>query len=68
MPTMSGMQLFEHVRENEPALAARFVFATRGATQKSVEQFLASIPNLVLEKPFEMRVLRELVADLVRAS
>jgi signal transduction histidine kinase len=68
MPTMSGMQLFEHVRENEPALAARFVFATGGATQKSVEQFLASIPNLVLEKPFEMRVLRELVADLVRAS
>ena len=68
MPTMSGMQLFETVREKVPHLAARFVFATGGATQKSVEHFLASIPNLVLEKPFEMRVLRELVADLVRAS
>ena len=68
MPTMSGMQLFEKVRESAPSLAERFVFATGGATQKSVEQFLASIPNLVLEKPFEMRVLRDLVADLVRSS
>jgi CheY-like chemotaxis protein len=68
MPTMSGMQLFEHVRKHVPALAERFVFATGGATQKSVEEFLAAIPNLVLEKPFEMRVLRQLVADLQRAS
>ncbi len=68
MPTMSGMQLFEQVREHKPALAERFVFATGGATQKSVEEFLGSIPNLVLEKPFDMRVLRQLVADRQRAS
>ncbi len=68
MPTMSGMQLFERVRELAPALTSRFVFATGGATQKSVEQFLAALPNQVLEKPFEMRVLRELVADRVRAA
>jgi len=68
MPTMSGMQLFEIVRDKTPALASRFVFATGGATQKSVEQFLAAIPNLVLEKPFEMKVLRELIADLQRTS
>lgn len=66
MPTMSGIQLFEHVRSLAPALAERFVFATGGATQKSVEHFLASIPNLVLEKPFDMRILRQLVADLQR--
>lgn len=68
MPTMSGMQLFEHVRTLAPALAERFVFATGGATQKNVEQFLASIPNLVLEKPFDMKVLKKLISDLQRAS
>lgn len=68
MPTMSGMELFERVRELSPALAERFVFATGGATQKSVEQFLASIPNVVLEKPFDMKILKKLIAERQRTS
>jgi CheY-like chemotaxis protein len=64
MPAMNGMQLFEHVRRESPALAARFVFATAGSTQRYVEDFLATVPNRVLEKPFEMRILRDLIAAL----
>jgi CheY-like chemotaxis protein len=64
MPAMNGVQLFERVRSECPALAARFVFATAGSTHGDAERFLASLPNRVLEKPFEVRVLRELVAAL----
>lgn len=68
MPEMNGMQLFEHVRSERPLLAERFVFATAGSTQVHIEEFLARVPNRVLEKPFELRVLRELVCELQHAS
>lgn len=54
----------ETTSEIAPSLLPRIVFATGGATQRDIEQFLASITNLVLENPFDMRVLRKLVADL----
>jgi CheY-like chemotaxis protein len=68
MPAMSGMQFYHHVRDRYPMLISRIVFATGGATQRDIEEFLASISNRVLEKPFEMSVLRELIADLQRTS
>jgi CheY-like chemotaxis protein len=68
MPTMSGMRLYEEIRKLDEALLPRIVFATGGSTQRDIEAFLASVTNLVLEKPFEMRVLRKLVADLQRVS
>lgn len=68
MPLMSGMQLYQIVRERHPPLAERFVFATGGATQRELEEFLRSVTNRVLEKPFDMAVLRELIADLQRVA
>jgi signal transduction histidine kinase len=68
MPTMSGMQLYHAVRESNPELAVRFVFATGGATQRELEEFLRLVPNRVLEKPFDLSVLRALIADLQRLA
>ncbi len=68
MPTMSGMELFHTIRERFPRLVDRIVFATGGATQRDIEEFLSSITNVVLEKPFDMKVLRELIADVQRTS
>lgn len=68
MPAMSGMQLYQLVRDELPALAERFVFATGGATQRELEEFLCSVPNRVLEKPFDLAVLRDLLADLQRLA
>lgn len=68
MPAMSGMQLFQIVKECYPALADRFVFATGGSSQRELEDFLRSIPNRVLEKPFDLGVLRALLAELQRTS
>jgi hypothetical protein len=65
---MSGMQLYYHVRERNPALVDRFVFATGGATQKDLEEFLRSVTNRVLEKPFDLAVLRGLIGDIRRVA
>ncbi len=68
MPTMSGMQLYHHVRERHPEVAERFIFATGGATQRELEVFLRSVTNRVLEKPFDLGVLRGIIADRQRVA
>jgi len=68
MPTMSGMQLYQVLRERHPRLAERVVFATGGASQRELEEFLRTVQNRVLEKPFDMAVLRELIAELQRIA
>jgi two-component system, NtrC family, sensor kinase len=68
MPTMSGMQLYHLVRERYPHLVERFIFATGGATQRELEEFLRSVPNRVLEKPFDLSVLRVIIDELVRVD
>jgi signal transduction histidine kinase len=61
MPDTNGMDVYAWVRANAPALAERFVFATGGATQRDLEEFLQSVPNEVLEKPFELSAIQALI-------
>jgi signal transduction histidine kinase len=64
MPEMTGMQLFEIVRRDLPALAERFVFMTGGAFTSSATSFLAEVPNPCLEKPVNVDTLRTVVRQL----
>jgi PAS domain S-box-containing protein len=61
MPEMTGMELHARLREVAPALAERTVFLTGGAFTPGARDFLASVPNAHLEKPFEPEALRALV-------
>jgi PAS domain S-box-containing protein len=54
MPEMTGMELYERVRRSQAELASRFVFMTGAATAARVSDFVASVRNRVLEKPFEI--------------
>jgi PAS domain S-box-containing protein len=65
MPGMTGMDLHEKVRAERPGLAARFVFLTGGAFTATARDFLTSVPNARVEKPFEPAALRDLVARLL---
>jgi CheY-like chemotaxis protein/two-component sensor histidine kinase len=65
MPEMTGMDLHAHLAAIAPALAERIVFVTGGAFTDRAREFLASVPNPQLEKPFDPSALRELVARLV---
>ncbi len=65
MPEVSGMDVFETVLEEQPELAPRFVFMTGGAFTSRARAFLEQVSNPRLEKPFDGKTLRQLVAHHV---
>lgn len=63
MPRVSGIELYHRVKADLPALASTFIFVTGGAMDPACHEFLASLDNVVLTKPFEMR---ELIVQVER--
>jgi CheY-like chemotaxis protein len=55
MADVSGMALFEELTRRRPAVARAIVFMTGGVFDPKVAEFLASIPNDCLDKPFDVR-------------
>jgi PAS domain S-box-containing protein len=65
MPQVSGMELYAEVMRLAPEQAGRFVFTTGGAYTPSAQDFLDSVQNPRIEKPFDVDALTTLVRDLV---
>lgn len=65
MPRMTGIEFYQCLRRQKPALAERIVFLTGGATDASAEAFLGSLPNRVMNKPFEVAALQAAVQELL---
>jgi CheY-like chemotaxis protein len=68
MPAMTGMDLHAQLATAAPAQARRMVFLTGGAFTPSARAFLESVPNRRLEKPFDPKVVSDLVAEMVAAG
>jgi two-component system NtrC family sensor kinase len=51
------------VCQQRPEISSRFVFMTGGAFTASAREFLKETPLACLEKPFELRQIRELVTQ-----
>jgi signal transduction histidine kinase len=66
MPEISGMELYQMIRQARPALVERMVFVTGGALLDGVREFLADVPNEHLEKPVERRRLQAFADQLLR--
>ena len=62
MPEISGMDVFTHLNRTRPDYTKRFVFMTGGAFTPKAREFLESIANEHIEKPFSIRDLRNLVS------
>ncbi|NOU33919.1 MAG: response regulator, partial [Polyangiaceae bacterium] len=67
MPGLSGMALYEELGRVAPEHQARVVFLTGGAFTPEARTFLDEVPNLRLEKPFDVRRITELAAERVNA-
>jgi CheY-like chemotaxis protein len=67
MPDMTGMDFFEALLRASPDLAHRVVFMTGGALTMRVADFLSTVPNLHLEKPFDFENLRAAVQEAMTA-
>ncbi len=66
MPEVSGIELYRELASRHPELAARVVFITGGAFTPEATAFLRQTGNPLLEKPFDLPRLRELVAGGTR--
>jgi PAS domain S-box-containing protein len=53
MPGITGMDLYERVRQSAPEVSRRFIFITGGSYTARARQFLERVPNPQLEKPFD---------------
>jgi DNA-binding response OmpR family regulator len=62
---MDGQALFDAARAERPSQASRFVFLTGGATTEEHAEFLRRCGRPVLEKPFKMEELDEVLALVV---
>lgn len=67
MPYLPGNEFFAQLREHYPELVGRVVFMTGGAFNAQVQQFLRTVPNAILDKPFETRALHEAIAHVLEA-
>ncbi|MGH7823277.1 MAG: response regulator, partial [Candidatus Binatia bacterium] len=63
MPGMSGIDVYERLRQQKPAQASRVVLMTADAASLEVRVFLESVDLPVLLKPFDMGTVREAIAQ-----
>jgi CheY-like chemotaxis protein len=68
MPAMTGMDLHALIAGEMPEQAARIVFVTGGAFTPAARNFVANVPNTVLEKPFDRKALDAVLARHLRRS
>jgi CheY-like chemotaxis protein len=66
MPQMTGMDLHAELTRAVPGMAEKMVFMTGGAFDDKASDFLDSVPNAQVLKPFCRTTLRQLVQDRIR--
>ncbi len=66
MPEISGIELYQELCRTAPDCSRRMVFLTGGAFTEGAKEFLESVPNPRLEKPFDPDRLRALVREQLR--
>ncbi|NVJ05689.1 PAS domain S-box protein [Myxococcus sp. AM001] len=65
MPGISGMDVYERVRERGDGIAERFIFITGGSYTTRARQFLERVPNLQIEKPFDVESIHQGLGQLL---
>lgn len=65
MPELSGIDIYEHCQKQKPELAQRFVFMTGGTFTPASREFLDSVTNIFIEKPFDLQTIRHIVQSRI---
>jgi CheY-like chemotaxis protein len=68
MPRMTGIELYERMLTDDPEAARRIVFLSGGAVDVRTSDFLASVPNVCVEKPVSANALRALIQQRLGSS
>lgn len=64
MPKMSGMDLYEILERELPALTKKMIFITGGAFTERAQLFLERVGDRKLDKPFTFESLRDLILSV----
>ena len=64
MPGMDGIEFYRTLRDEHPGLERRIVFMTGGAFTRVAAEFLASVDNRHLEKPFSLALIERIVREM----
>jgi nitrogen-specific signal transduction histidine kinase len=65
MPNRTGVDFYNDLAALAPGETSKIVFLTGGAFVTTAREFLDSVPNLRIEKPFEPDALRRVVAGML---
>jgi CheY-like chemotaxis protein len=68
MPQVTGMELYAQLMAIDPSWGPKMIFASGGAFTQGSRQFLDSISNLRIEKPFESNALLAIVNQLFQTQ
>jgi len=68
MPEVTGMEMYERLRQMAPEQAQRVVFLTGGAFTPAAREFLDTVPNPIVEKPFDPKSLRSIIAQFASSA
>jgi DNA-binding NtrC family response regulator len=66
MPDYSGVQLHDWLAENRPDLFAALIITTGDLASPALRDFVARTPRPLIEKPFELSVLAQLIEAVIR--
>lgn len=64
MPSMTGGEFHAALEQVAPSMSARIVFVT-GSVSEATSSLFGSVPNMVLSKPFEAAVIREIAREFL---
>jgi PAS domain S-box-containing protein len=67
MPKVTGMDLYDAIRSAHPGMERRIVFMTGGAFTPRGRDFLATVPNRCMEKPFGRPELLATLGEIIAA-
>ena len=65
MPEITGMELHAEITQRTPQQASRIVFMTGGAFTPSARDFLETVHNRRIDKPFDVATIRRVVRDMI---
>jgi CheY-like chemotaxis protein len=68
MPGMAGDEFFRALEERNPELTKKVLFLTGAALTEKVKAFLDTISNPYLEKPFNLKDLKAMIAEILEAD
>jgi len=66
MPVISGVDFYKELEASAPDMLDRLIFMAGGVFSTQTNDFLDSVPNTCIEKPFDLGALLSLIDQRVR--